>query len=161
MRLGLCAIVKNEAPYLIDWIAWYSALGFTEFIIADNESDDGTTEILKAFKKRRSFIHSRSRPDFTKIRKMMPIILAQLWQSTLVSIGSHFSIQMNICFLRVPKSRLPSFFRSSQVTVEPFASTGPCMGLLGRSTHKMSPPRIVSSGVPRGKSQPGTKLSHG
>ena len=53
MRIGLCGIVKNEAPYLIDWIAWYSALGFTDFIIADNESDDGTTEILKDLQRKR------------------------------------------------------------------------------------------------------------
>ncbi|CAM5362163.1 hypothetical protein AFEL58S_01427 [Afipia felis] len=46
MRLALGAIVKNEAPYLIDWLAWHQALGFTDFIIADNDSTDGTTEIL-------------------------------------------------------------------------------------------------------------------
>jgi hypothetical protein len=57
MRIGLCGIVKNEAPYLIDWIAWYSALGFTDFIIADNESDDGTWEVLRDLTRKR-MIHS-------------------------------------------------------------------------------------------------------
>lgn len=48
MRLALGAIVKNEAPYFIDWLAWHQALGLTDFIIADNDSTDGTTDILKA-----------------------------------------------------------------------------------------------------------------
>ena len=48
IRLALGAIVKNEAPYLIDWLAWHQALGFTDFIIADNDSTDGTSEILRA-----------------------------------------------------------------------------------------------------------------
>jgi len=51
MRLALGAIVKNEAPYLIDWLAWHQALGFTDFIIADNDSTDGTTDILKALER--------------------------------------------------------------------------------------------------------------
>lgn len=46
LRVALCGIVKNEAAYLIDWIAWHRALGFTDFIIADNDSTDGTAELL-------------------------------------------------------------------------------------------------------------------
>ena len=33
---------------MIEWLAHYKALGFTEFLIYDNESDDGTTELLLA-----------------------------------------------------------------------------------------------------------------
>jgi len=51
MRLALGAIVKNEAPYLIDWLAWHQALGFTDFIIADNDSTDGTSDILRALER--------------------------------------------------------------------------------------------------------------
>lgn len=57
MRLALGAIVKNEAPYLIDWLAWHQALGFTDFIIADNDSTDGTFEILRALEQAGMLTH--------------------------------------------------------------------------------------------------------
>lgn len=59
MRLALGAIVKNKAPYLIDWLAWYQALGFTDFIIADNDSSDGTSELLGALKRARIVTYVR------------------------------------------------------------------------------------------------------
>ncbi len=31
---------------MVEWIAWHQNLGFTDFFIADNESDDGTLELL-------------------------------------------------------------------------------------------------------------------
>jgi hypothetical protein len=46
--IGLCAIVRNEIRSIIEWLAHYKALGFTEFLIYDNDSDDGTTELLQA-----------------------------------------------------------------------------------------------------------------
>ncbi len=42
-----CLIVRNEAPYLYEWVAYYKSLGFHEIIIYDNESSDGTSDILK------------------------------------------------------------------------------------------------------------------
>lgn len=45
-KVGIAAIVKNEAPYLLEWIAYHREIGVTKFFIADNNSDDGTSEIL-------------------------------------------------------------------------------------------------------------------
>jgi hypothetical protein len=44
--LGLGLIVKDEAPYILEWIAYHMVLGVDKFIIADNNSSDGTKEIL-------------------------------------------------------------------------------------------------------------------
>jgi hypothetical protein len=44
----LCGIVQNEAPYLLEWIAWYKLLGVPRIVIYDNESTDGSTAILSA-----------------------------------------------------------------------------------------------------------------
>jgi hypothetical protein len=46
--IALCAIVKNEIRSIIEWLAHYKALGFTEFLIYDNDSSDGTEIILQA-----------------------------------------------------------------------------------------------------------------
>jgi len=46
--IALCGIVKNEVRSIVEWLAHYKALGFTDFVIYDNESSDGTEKILQA-----------------------------------------------------------------------------------------------------------------
>jgi len=44
-----CVIVgcmKNEAPYITEWVAYHRAMGIDNFIIYTNGCEDGTTEIL-------------------------------------------------------------------------------------------------------------------
>jgi glycosyltransferase involved in cell wall biosynthesis len=48
LRLAIGAIVKNEAPYILEWVAYHRVLGFEHFFVADNASDDGTTQLLAA-----------------------------------------------------------------------------------------------------------------
>jgi Glycosyltransferase family 92 len=46
--IALCAIVKNEIRSIIEWLAYHKALGFTDIVIYDNDSNDGTEKILQA-----------------------------------------------------------------------------------------------------------------
>lgn len=56
-RIALCAIVRNEIRSLVEWIAHYKALGFTDFVLYDNASDDGTTEALRALDEAGEVVH--------------------------------------------------------------------------------------------------------
>ena len=47
MKLGIAAIFKNEKPYIIEWLAFHRLMGFRHFFIADNISDDGSSELLR------------------------------------------------------------------------------------------------------------------
>ena len=48
-RLAVCAIFKNEAPYLLEWIAWHHAAGVAHFFLYDNDSsDDGAAVIQRS-----------------------------------------------------------------------------------------------------------------
>lgn len=38
--------MKNEAPYIIEWVAYHRAIGVDNFLIYTNDCSDGTTEIL-------------------------------------------------------------------------------------------------------------------
>lgn len=49
-QICIIAIFRNEAPYIIEWIAHHRLLGIQEFYIADNDSDDESQQILKKLK---------------------------------------------------------------------------------------------------------------
>ncbi len=38
--------MKNEAPYIVEWVAYHRAIGFDDFLIYTNGCEDGTDEIL-------------------------------------------------------------------------------------------------------------------
>ncbi|WP_163849433.1 glycosyltransferase family 2 protein [Pseudooceanicola aestuarii] len=40
------ACMKNEAPYILEWIAYHRAVGFDNFLIYTNDCSDGTDAIL-------------------------------------------------------------------------------------------------------------------
>ena len=49
-RLAVCAIFKNEAPWLREWIAYHrDVLGVTRFYLYNNESTDEYQEVLRPF----------------------------------------------------------------------------------------------------------------
>lgn len=49
MRIAIAAIFKDECEYILEWIAYHrTILGIEDFIIADNASNDGTTQLLQA-----------------------------------------------------------------------------------------------------------------
>ncbi|MBT9382481.1 glycosyltransferase family 2 protein [Pseudooceanicola sp. CBS1P-1] len=41
------ACMKNEAPYILEWIAHHRAIGFDAFLIYSNDCTDGTAQILE------------------------------------------------------------------------------------------------------------------
>lgn len=45
-KIVVCAIVRNEANYIIEWICHHLHLGVDHFVIYDNESNDDTNYIL-------------------------------------------------------------------------------------------------------------------
>lgn len=45
--IGICAIFKNEAPFLLEWIAFHAALGVDRFVLYDNGSEDGGADRIR------------------------------------------------------------------------------------------------------------------
>lgn len=50
-KLSICAVVKNEAPYLEEWLCYHIIKGVEHFYLYDNGSVDGTIEILNRYKR--------------------------------------------------------------------------------------------------------------
>lgn len=45
-KFGIVAMMRNEAPYLLEWIAYHRLIGFGQITIYDNESNDASPRIL-------------------------------------------------------------------------------------------------------------------
>jgi FkbM family methyltransferase len=50
-RFFLALTVKNEAPNLLEWVAYYRVIGFTDIAIYQNDSEDSTQKILRTMEK--------------------------------------------------------------------------------------------------------------
>lgn len=48
MKVALALFVKNEVNSIAHWVAWHLALGFDKLFIYDDESSDGTYEVLQS-----------------------------------------------------------------------------------------------------------------
>ena len=48
-NLAIVAIMKNEGPYLREWIEFHKLMGVEKFYLYDNESNDDTQDILKPY----------------------------------------------------------------------------------------------------------------
>ena len=46
VKIAVCTICRNEKPYLLEWIAWNKIIGFDKIFVYDNQSNDGTSELL-------------------------------------------------------------------------------------------------------------------
>ena len=44
--------MKNEAPFILEWVAHYRALGFSDFLIYTNDCDDATVPLLDRLSER-------------------------------------------------------------------------------------------------------------
>jgi glycosyltransferase involved in cell wall biosynthesis len=49
VELAVAAIMKNEGPYLKEWIEYHRMAGVEKFYLYDNESSDNTKEILEPY----------------------------------------------------------------------------------------------------------------
>jgi hypothetical protein len=45
-QLSVCAIFKNEAPYLDDWLTFHEGVGVEHFYLYNNDSKDGFRDVL-------------------------------------------------------------------------------------------------------------------
>lgn len=52
MRITAITCVKNEGPFLLEWIAFHRILGVTDFLFYSNDCDDGTDTMLDALAER-------------------------------------------------------------------------------------------------------------
>ena len=57
MRITAVTCVKNEGPFLLEWIAYNRLIGVTDFLFYSNDCTDGTDALLDALAARCGVTH--------------------------------------------------------------------------------------------------------
>ncbi|MCK0150942.1 glycosyltransferase family 2 protein [Marivita sp. S6314] len=66
MKITAILCVRNEAAFLLDWLAWHRSVGVTEFVVVSNECDDGTDVLLDHLQGLGGLTHIRNAPPYGK-----------------------------------------------------------------------------------------------
>ncbi|MGQ0566227.1 MAG: glycosyltransferase family 2 protein [Gemmobacter sp.] len=45
-RVAIVTTMRNEAPFILEWIAWHRAIGMDDFLVYTNDCTDGTDSLL-------------------------------------------------------------------------------------------------------------------
>ncbi len=48
MRYSVVCSVRNEGPFLVEWVTWYRMLGFTDIVVVTNDCTDHSPALLDA-----------------------------------------------------------------------------------------------------------------
>lgn len=80
-------MMKDEAPYLLEWIAHHLAVGFTDILVYTNDCTDGTVEMLKRLEVLGLACHrpniipegSKPQPSAIKHAQVEPLVQSADW----------------------------------------------------------------------------------
>lgn len=48
MRVTVLASMRNEGPFIVEWVSWYRMLGFSDIVVVTNDCTDRSTDLLDA-----------------------------------------------------------------------------------------------------------------
>ena len=51
MRILAVTTLRNEAPFIVEWVAHMRAIGVTDLLVYTNDCDDGTDALLAVLAK--------------------------------------------------------------------------------------------------------------
>ena len=73
-KITVVTTMKDEGPYILDWIAHYRSLGVTDFVVFTNDCSDPTDHILRCLN-RLGCVHHR----FNRVMRRGPHKSALMW----------------------------------------------------------------------------------
>lgn len=63
MATGLICTMRDEAPFILEWVAYHRAIGFENIVVFSNDCQDGTDDILAALDQSGFLTHVPHEPD--------------------------------------------------------------------------------------------------
>lgn len=69
-RVVIVTTMKNEGPFILEWIAYHRAIGITDFLVYTNDCDDGTDAFHDLLARKGIVAEHRDNPyrEFTNLR---------------------------------------------------------------------------------------------
>lgn len=58
----LIAPMRNEGPFILEWVAWHRSIGFDQLLVVTNDCTDGSEALLDVLEARGLLRHLRHRP---------------------------------------------------------------------------------------------------
>ncbi|WP_297772846.1 glycosyltransferase family 2 protein [uncultured Roseovarius sp.] len=101
---GRCAIVttmKNEGPFILEWLAYHRAIGFDDILVYTNDCTDGTDTMLQMLERKGLVQHRENRfremdlkPQHAALQsaEAEPVILKAKW-STCIDVDEFINIK--------------------------------------------------------------------
>ena len=75
-RILLVATMRNEGPYILEWLAYHRAIGFTDVIVCTNDCVDGSPALLDRLEHLGLLVHLRSQPASPRDAQLVAYTLA-------------------------------------------------------------------------------------
>ncbi|WP_292291422.1 glycosyltransferase family 2 protein [Marivita sp.] len=66
MSITAVLCVRNEAAFLLDWLAWHRSAGVSDFVVVSNECEDGTDAMLDRLQALGGLTHLRNAAPYGK-----------------------------------------------------------------------------------------------
>ncbi|PTX49999.1 glycosyl transferase family 2 [Gemmobacter caeni] len=60
MRATVVCSMRNEGPFIVEWVVWYRMLGFTDLVVVTNDCTDPSPDLLDALQAAGWLVHLRS-----------------------------------------------------------------------------------------------------
>jgi hypothetical protein len=107
-RTTLVATMRNEGPYLVEWIAYHRLIGFTEIVVCTNGCADGSPELLDALQKRGILRHIRCHPaqhDKAQLYayRQVEALLSRRWPDVLMVLDADEYLNIHVGGGTVPE----------------------------------------------------------
>lgn len=59
MRATVIASMRNEGPFIVEWVCWYTLLGFSDLVVVTNDCTDYSPQLLDALQRAGWLVHMR------------------------------------------------------------------------------------------------------
>lgn len=80
-RITVIASMRNEGPFIVEWVAWYRAIGFTDVVVVTNNCTDHSPELLDALGQVKRIHHMRVDPPPNASITMRKLAAAQKFRA--------------------------------------------------------------------------------
>jgi hypothetical protein len=114
-RTAIVTTMKNEGPFILEWLAWHQAIGVDDFLIYTNDCTDGTDSLL-ALLDARGIVQHRDNPYRAMDLKPQHAAL-QAAESEPVMQGCGWGICMDVdefITIKLGDGRLPALYAAME-----------------------------------------------